>query len=250
MHLEICVDSVESAIAAEAGGAQRVELCSSLSEGGLTPSAGLMRAVRSRIDIGIHVMIRPRSGDFLYSDDELSIMRDDIAIAAQAGADGIVLGLLKANGDVDVERARELADLARPMEATFHRAIDMSRNLESSLESVIETGANRILTSGAAVNAIQGSQRIARLVQLAGDRIQVMVAGSVRPENIAQIAAATGATHFHAALRTAIPSAMKHENRTVHLGAPGADDYMRYATLAEDVRRLRRAIDSIESARP
>jgi len=249
MNLEICVDSVESAVAAEAGGAQRVELCCGLAEGGLTPSAGLLRAVRSRIKIGIHVMIRPRGADFLYSEDELSIMRDDIAVAAQSGADGVVFGLLKTNGDVDVERTRELVELAHPMEVTFHRAIDMSRDLEASLESVIEAGAKRILTSGAAVNATQGSPRIAGLVQLAGDRIQIMVAGSIRPENVAQIATETRAQHFHAALRTLIPSAMKYENRTVHLGTPDADDYARYVSRAEDVRRLRHAMDEIDGIR-
>jgi copper homeostasis protein len=192
-------------------------------------------------------MIRPRGGDFLYSEDELSIMRDDIALASQSGADGMVLGLLKTSGDVDVERTRELIDLAKPMQVTFHRAIDMSRDLDAALEAIIAAGANRVLTSGAAINAIAGAQQIAHLVQLANNRIQVMVAGSVRPENVAQIAAETRATHFHAALRTAIPSAMKHENRTIHLGAPGADDYVRYVTQAEDVRRLRQAMDAFEA---
>jgi copper homeostasis protein len=212
MELEICVDSVESAMAAESGGAQRVELCSALAEGGLTPSLGLIRAVRSRIEIGIHVMIRPRGGDFLYSPDEWAIMRDDIVSSAQAGANGVVFGLLTADGEVDVERTRMLVELAHPMEVTFHRAIDMARDLESSLEQVAEIGATRILTSGGAQSATLGSERIAGLVRAADKRIGVMVCGNVRPKNISQIAATTGAHEFHAALRTAVPSPVHYRN--------------------------------------
>ena len=246
MNLEICVDSVESAIAAEAGGAQRVELCSGLAEGGITPSVGLLRAVRARIGIGLHVMIRPRGGDFLYSEDELEIMREDIAVAAQYGADGVVLGLLSANGDVDLRRTRDLVELARPMQVTFHRAIDMSCDLEAALEDSMRAGANRILTSGAAASAMQGSERIARLVELAGEQIQVMVAGGVRPENVAQIADETHANHFHAALRKPVASLMQHQNRTAQLGAPDSDDYVRYVVRLEDVRSLRQAMDAVE----
>lgn len=249
MDLEICVDSVESAVAAEAGGAQRVELCSALTEGGLTPSAGLMRAVRSRIGIGVHVMIRPRGGDFLYSQDELAIMREDIATAAECGADGIVLGLLTAGGDVDVEQTRALVELARPMHVTFHRAIDMSRDMEAAVEAVIATGAGRILTSGGAPTALEGSPQIQKMVELAQGRIQIMVAGGVRPVNVEQLAQETNATHFHAALRMAFPSGMTYQNRAVQMGTPDMDDYVRYAVRAEDVERLRLAIDAAESAK-
>lgn len=245
MQLEICVDSVESAVAAEAGGAQRVELCSALSEGGLTPSLGLIRAVRSRIGIGMYVMIRPRGGDFFYPDDEFAVMRDDIASAAEAGADGVVFGLLTADGNVDVERTSRLVDEASPMEVTFHRAIDMTRDLEASLEDVIETGAHRILTSGAAQNALLGSERAAGLVRAAGSRIGIMVCGNVRPGNVQKIAKATGAREFHAALRTAVASPVNYHNTAVHLGSPGSDEYARYTVLAHDVQHLRQAMDSV-----
>lgn len=242
--LEICADSVESAVAAESGGAQRIELCSALTEGGLTPSLGLIRAVRSRIKIGVHVMIRPRAGDFLYSEDDLAVMRDDIAMAAQCGVDGVALGLLTADGDVDVERTRELVKLARPMEVTFHRAIDMVRDIESAFEAVIQTGADRILTSGAESSAMLGRHRIRELVRLSDGRIRVMVGGGIRAENVREIAHATGAREFHAALRRTVPSLIKHQKGKVHLGSPGVDDYARSVVRTADVRTLQKAVSA------
>jgi copper homeostasis protein len=242
--LEICVDSVESAAAAESGGAQRVELCNSLAEGGLTPSIGLIRAVRSRIKIGVHVMIRPRAGDFLYSNDDLAVMREDIAAAAQCGADGIALGLLTADGDVDVERTRELVEIARPMEVTFHRAIDMARNVENALEDVIQTGADRILTSGGEPTAMQGRHRICELVRASEGRIGIMAGGGIRAENVQEIVCATGVLEFHAALRSAVPSPMHYQRRRVHLGDPGVDDYARRVVRAADVRTLQETINA------
>jgi len=247
MELEICVDSVESAIAAQAGGAQRVELCSALAEGGLTPSLGLMRAVRASIRIGVHVMIRPRGGDFFYSQEEFAIMRDDIACAAETGANGVVLGLLTVDGEIDVIRTRQLVEAARQMEVTFHRAIDMARDLEASLEAVAETGATRILTSGGAQNAVLGSKRIAGLVRSAGNRIGIMVCGNVRPANLQQIAEATGAREFHAAMRSAVTSPVTYRNPKLHLGDPGSDEYARHVVVARDVRHLRQAIDVVSS---
>jgi len=247
MELEICVDSVESAIAAEAGGAQRAELCSALSEGGLTPSAGMMRAVRSRIGIGVFAMIRPRGGDFCYSDDEFQIMRDDIACAREMGATGVVLGLLTAEARVDVERTAELVALARPMQVTFHRALDMTRDLDAALEDVVRTGADRVLTSGGAQNAVLGSARATELVQAARARIGVMVCGNVRPENVQQIAEATGAREFHSALRRAVPSPVTYRNVGLNMGDAGSDEYTRHVVVAQDVRSLRAALDGVAS---
>jgi copper homeostasis protein len=244
MDLEICIDSVESAIAAEKGGAQRVELCSALDEGGLTPSAGLLRTVRSRVGIGVYVMIRPRGGDFLYSAEELTVMREDIAFAASCGAQGVVFGLLTADGNVDIEAARALVQLAAPMEVTFHRAIDMSRDPVASVEDVIRTGARRILTSGAEATAQQGIPRIAQMMKIAKGRIGVMVCGSVRAENVQEIAHATRASEFHAALRNPVPSPVVYQNHTLHLGSPDSDEYGRQVVLVEDVRNLRQAMET------
>jgi len=249
MDLEICVDSVESAIAAEDGGAQRVELCSALGEGGITPSAGLLRTVRSRIGIGVHVMIRPRGGDFLYSDDELEVMRGDIKFAAQCGAKGVVFGLLTAEGDIDVEKTRALVELAAPMEVTFHRAIDMSRDPEAAVQDVIRSGADRILTSGAEQSAMEGISRISRMIDDARGAVRIMVCGGVRADNVQEIAQATGATEFHAALRNPAPSPVIYQNHGLHLGSADSDEYGRQVVLAEDVRSLRDAIEAITSDR-
>ncbi len=244
VNLEICVDSVQSAAAAEAGGAQRVELCSGLIEGGLTPSAGLIRAVRARIGIGVYVIIRPRGGDFLYSSDELAVMRDDIALARQCGADGVVLGLLTAEGEVDVARTRELVEVARPMEVTFHRAIDMARNLEKALEDIIASGADRVLTSGGEQTALLGAPRLRKLMQASQGRIKLMVGGGVRPDNVQEIARLTGAVEFHSAMRSPIASPVLHQVKRVRLGDSGVDDYARSGVSSADVRLLRQAMDT------
>ena len=246
MELEICVDSVESAIAADEGGAQRVELCSALSEGGLTPSLGMLRAVRGAVKLGVYVMIRPRGGDFLYSETEFGIMLDDIARAGEAGADGVVFGLLTTQGEVDVERTARLVEAARPMEVTVHRAVDMARELNVAMEGAIAAGAHRILTSGAAATALQGSGRIASLVRQAAGRIGIMVGGNVRPRNLAQVVAGTGASQFHTALRTKVPSPMEFRNAKLRLGDADGDEYVRYRVLTPDVRHLREAMDQMD----
>src|SRR5215469_18267829 len=177
--IEVCVDSVASALAAERGGAQRIELCSDLLEGGVTPSLGLLSVVRAKVAIGVHPIIRPRPGDFCYSAPEFEIMRRDIELAKNEGADGVVLGLLRTNGTVDVERTQRLVELARPLSVTFHRAFDVSANLLEAFDDVCATGADRLLTSGGAQECIQGVDIVAQLVQAARGRIQIMAGGRI-----------------------------------------------------------------------
>ena len=242
MDLEICVDSLESAKAAQVGGAHRVELCSALSEGGLTPSAGLIGAVCESLAIPVFVMVRPRAGDFFYSADDFNLMKKDIVAARNLGAEGLVLGVLLKDGLVDVERTRELVQLARPLGVTFHRAIDWTPVIEDALEDVIKTGAIRVLTSGGRQTAMQGVESLSRMVTRAGDRIGVMVCGRIRKDNIGEIARRTNAVEFHAALRKKTKSPVTYDNPGLSLGEVGMDEFARYAVSAEDVRALREAM--------
>jgi copper homeostasis protein len=243
MVLEVCIDSVESAIAAERGGSKRVELCSDLLEGGITPGAGLIVSARRHIAIDLYVMIRPRGGDFFYTDLEFEVMQEEIAHARRLGADGIVLGLLDQQGRVDVVRTRELVELAAPMPVTFHRAIDMTPDLAAALEDVIATGAIRILTSGGAPTVQQGLGEIARLVQTARGRIAIMPGGGITPGNIAAIAQQTGASEFHSSARTAFPSPVRFRKQGMSMGALRDREYRRFNVREENVRALLRGLD-------
>jgi copper homeostasis protein len=200
MDVEICVDSVESAIGSASGGAERVELCSALSEGGITPSSGLIREVRASVTIQLFVIIRPRGGNFVYSDHELDVMRKDILESKALGVDGVVLGALTKDEEVDQPRTRELIELARPLQVTFHRAFDLCRDMDRALEGVIASGADRILTSGGKSDAVSGMTTIATLRQRAGHRIRIMAGGGIRASNVRSIALHTGVREVHTSL--------------------------------------------------
>ena len=243
MDLEVCIDSVESAIAAECGGATRVELCSDLLEGGLTPGAGLIASVRRHIAIGLFVMIRPRAGDFFYTDLEFEVIAEEIAHARSLGAEGVVLGLLDQQGRVDVARTRQLVELARPMPVTFHRAIYMTPDLSAALDDVIATGATRILTSGGAPSAQHGTAEIALMVSAARGRIAIMPGGGITAENIGAIAQGTGAVEFHSSARTAFPSPVRFRKKGMAMGNLRNREYRRYNVRAESVRALLQGLD-------
>ena len=238
--MEICVDSVESAITAESAGAGRLELCSALSEGGITPSAGLIESVRRNTDIRIHVLIRPRSGDFLYSDSEFSVMRRDIDTAGECGADGIVTGLLVRDGTVDLERTALLVEYASPMTVTFHRAFDMSRDPLKAMEDVITAGAKSILTSGQARTAIEGAGVIKTLVAAAGNRIQIMPGGGINEYNISLLATSTAAKEYHMSARHETESRMTYRRKGIYIGAQHLQS--EYTLKNADPERIRSVI--------
>ncbi|MGA2169452.1 MAG: copper homeostasis protein CutC [Terracidiphilus sp.] len=247
MDLEVCVDSVESAIAAQRGGAKRIELCSDLLEGGITPGAGLIASVRRRVAIDLFVMIRPRGGDFCYTDLEFEVMREEIGHARHLGADGIVLGILDQQGRVDVARARQLVELARPLPVTFHRAIDMTPDLPQALQDVLATGATRILTSGGAPDVARGIGAIAHMVQTANGCIAIMPGGGITADNIVAIAESTGAKEFHSSVRTAFPSPVRFRKQGLAMGDLRDREYRRFSVREENVRALVRTLERVSA---
>lgn len=203
--LEISVESLSSAVAAELGGAHRIELCEYLAVGGVTPSEQLMRDTRAAVKLPIFAMIRPRDEDFVYSGPELARMRDEISLAKSCGMDGLVFGILNPDDTVNVEQTRELVGLARPLPVTFHRAFDETPDLPKALESVIRTGAGRILTSGGKPSAFEGAPVLADLVRAANCRIKILPGAGINASNLAEVARITHASEFHSGLGSTLP---------------------------------------------
>ena len=194
------MDSVESALAAERGGARRLELCDALFDGGTTPSAGMIAACRDRVSIPVFVIIRPRGGGFVYSEPELDVMRRDIAAAGDLGADGVVIVVLRRDGGIDEQQTRSLVDAAGDLPVTFHRAFDFVPDPGEAMETIISAGITRILTSGGAPTAREGVATLASLVRQAGDRLVVMAGGGVREENVKAIVDGSGVHEVHVRL--------------------------------------------------
>jgi copper homeostasis protein len=197
---ELCADSLEAAKTAQAGGADRLELCEELAISGVTPSSSLLATTLEAVSIPVHVLIRPRGGDFVYSDTEFSLMRSQIEAVKAAGAAGVAVGVLLPNGGVDVERTRELVELARPLNVTFHRAFDEAANLEEALEEVIQTGADCLLTSGGAANVLEGAEQIGRLQAQAGNRLELMAGGGLKLNNLSEVVRRSKVTCLHGSL--------------------------------------------------
>ncbi|MGC9330181.1 MAG: copper homeostasis protein CutC [Candidatus Hinthialibacter sp.] len=236
---EACANSVASALAAQEGGAKRVELCDNLHEGGTTPSAGCITAARKRLSIALHVLIRPRGGDFLYDDIEWEIMKNDIRVCRELGADGVVAGALKADGSVDKKRMEELTAWARPMSVTFHRAFDVCRDPWAALEEIIEAGCDRILTSGQAAKAPDGVDLLEELVRRAGDRITILVGGGVHEGNIAKLIEKTHAWEYHGSAQKRVPSAMQFRRPNAPMSSiPNMSEWEIAVTDAERVRNI------------
>lgn len=239
MVLEVCVDSLDSALAAQAGGADRIELCSSLAEGGLTPSLGFLQVVRKHLSIPIMVMIRPRGGDFCYSEVELEAMQQDIQHAKQAGADGVVFGVLNTDGTIAVKATKALIKLAQPLNVTFHRAFDLTRDPLEALQTLMDLGFERVLTSGQAANAFEGLELISRLLEKAGENIIVMPGGRVEAHLEAILK--TGVREVHLSGRTRQESPMQFRRTGITMGLDSAE-YTRFVSDSERIRQIKKAM--------
>lgn len=244
---EICANSAESCLAAQQGGAHRVELCAAMPEGGTTPSIGEIKLARKLIDIKLHVIIRPRGGDFLYSPLELDIMEEDIRAAKEAGADGVVFGCLTPNGDLDMVAMERLMKVSKGMSVTFHRAFDYVRDPVKVMETLIEMGVDRILTSGQQPSAIKGAGLLAELVRKSAGRIIIMPGCGVNESNIAELASVTGASEFHFSARENRESRMLLRNPALSMGGPVIiDEYVTSVTTAARVRNTIRSLTDRE----
>jgi copper homeostasis protein len=242
--VEACVDSLRSAREAAAGGAGRLELCQNLTEGGTTPSWGLVAEVREQVALPLHVLIRPRGGDFLYAGDEIAVMRRDIAAARGLGADGLVLGALDAGGRVDSATLQYLLDVARPAAVTFHRAFDLGRDPEEALDALIALGVERVLTSGQAANAEAGIPRLAELVVQAAGSIGILAGGGIHAGNAARIVREAGVAEIHVRASTEVESGMAFRRANVHMGKRyEPDEYRRIETDAGRVQALVAAVN-------
>jgi copper homeostasis protein len=239
MIIEACVNSAISAIEAQKGGADRVELCENLHDGGTTPSAGTIRFARINLHIGLFVMIRPRGGDFLYSDDEFEIMKEDIRVAREIGADGVVFGILKPDGTIDIERMKTLVNLAHPMGITCHRAFDMTADPFQAMEDLINLGIDRILTSGQQQTAREGAALIHELIHKSAGRIIIIPGSGVKEDNIEELIRITGAKEVHIHLEKQEPSRMIFKQPSVYMGKPDQSEFEHTLTDWERIQKVR-----------
>lgn len=239
--LEIIAFDIESCVAAQQRGADRIELCDNFSEGGTTPSYGFIKKARKKLSIELYVMVRPRGGDFLYSDEEFQIMIQDITLCKSSGCDGIVLGLLMSSGNIDKEKSRILIEYAYPLGVTFHRAFDRAKDPFQALEDIIEIGCERILTSGQKPKAMEGIELISQLIQTADDRIIIMPGSGVNSENIKELSNKTGAVEFHSSASVMINSKMQFENKLM------SEKLQRIAINENEVALMSNIIETLNS---
>lgn len=242
--LEVCANSYQSALAAQNGGAKRVEFCDNLAEGGTTPSYAQIALAKKNLFIEVWPIIRPRGGDFLYSEMEFELMREDIKICKSLNCEGIVTGILKSDGTIDKKRCAELIELAKPMEVAFHRAFDMTNDLDQALEDLISLKIKRVLTSGGASSAILGAEKLAQLVKKAAGRITIMPGAGINENNIESLIDQTGAIQFHASAKEFVPSKMEFRNTETKMGSI-EDEYRYELTSAIKVKAL---VDCINKA--
>jgi len=237
--IEACVAHIQSAIAAQEGGAKRVELCDNLYEGGTTPSYATIKLAREKLNIGLNVMIRPRGSDFCYSEVEFELMNEDIKVCKDLGADGVVFGILLTDGNVDLKRTKQLVELANPMNVTFHRAFDVTPNPFKSLEDLIDLGLDRILTAGQKNTVPEGIELIKQLIEKAGNKIIIMPGSGINENNIKEIRDYTGAKEFHLTGRTTVQSKMEYRPGGIYFGGlPQIPEYEMKLTDPDKIRKV------------
>lgn len=243
MILEIAVFNIQSAILATNAGADRIELCENAADGGTTPSYGYLKTAREKISIPIFPIIRSRGGDFFYTDDEFAVMRKDVLLCKDLGFEGIVIGLLNKDASVDKERTKRLVELAYPMEVTFHRAFDRTKNALQSLEDIIECSCQRILTSGQVPNAFDGKDLIKKLIEQADDRIIIMPGSGVRSNNIKELSDYTGATELHSSARKNIKSEMGFVNKNMQ------EQLENISVGIDEIKKMKEALQNLADKR-
>lgn len=243
--LECCVDSVESAIEAEKGGANRLELCANLIIGGTSPSLALFKKVKEKINIKINVLLRPRFGDFLYSDYEFEILKEEVKQFKEAGADGVVIGCLRSDGTIDSSKMEELIALAEGMHITMHRAFDMTENPYEALREAKRLGVNTILTSGQRNTALEGKELIKALIEEAGDDLEILVGSGVNAEVIKEFLYESKAWAFHMSGKETLISKMDYKNSKVSMGLPMMSEYEIWKTDYKKVQAAKAVIDKV-----
>lgn len=234
--LEIAVFNIQSAIVAANAGADRIELCENPADGGTTPSYGTLKIVREKISIPVFPIIRARGGDFFYTDEEFSVMKKDVALCKDLGFEGVVIGLLKKDASIDIEKTKRLVDLAYPMEITFHRAFDRTKDAIKSMEDIIECGCQRILTSGQVPNAFDGKDLIKQLIEQANDRIIIMPGSGVRSNNIKELAEYTCAVELHSSARKNIKTEMEFVNENMQ------ENLQNISVDADEIKKMKEEI--------
>lgn len=237
--LEICCYSAESAILAEKSGAHRIELCDNYTEGGTTPSFGIIKQTLQKVNIPVNVIVRPRGGDFLYSDLEYEIIKEDVIKIKELKANGIVVGFLLANGEIDIVRTQEIIKLASPMEVTFHRAFDMCHDPFKALEQLKDIGITRILTSGTKNNAIEGSNIIRELVQKSDNKILIIPGSGINESNLEELIIKTNAQEFHCSAKTFQKSYMQYVNQDIYMGGNNNyDEFSKIITNGDQISKM------------
>ena len=243
--VEACVDSVASSVAAERGGARRLELCDALFDGGTTPSAGMIAACKEAVSIPVFVMIRPRGGGFAYSDAERDVMHRDVVAARRLGADGVVIGGLRRDGTIDLELVRCLVEAADDLPITFHRAFDVTPDLAASLETLVHAGVQRILTAGGAATAAAGATVLASLVRQAASRLEVMAGGGVREENVRELVSRSGVREVHVRLIRLTNAGAKHGRNELRIRRPLPSDETAWEETDEE--RIRSFVSAVNA---